>query len=57
MGGGCQGCASSQLTLKMGVERMMKEHVPEIKQILDMTDHASGENPYYASNSGESALG
>ncbi len=56
MGGGCQGCASSQLTLKMGVERMMKEHVPEIKQILDMTDHASGENPYYTS-SGESALG
>ena len=57
MGGGCQGCASSQLTLKMGVERMMKEHVPEIKQILDMTDHASGENPYYSSSSGESALG
>jgi Fe/S biogenesis protein NfuA len=56
MGGGCQGCASSQLTLKMGVERMMKEHVPEIKQIVDMTDHASGENPYYTS-SGESALG
>lgn len=56
MGGGCQGCASSQLTLKMGVERMMKEHVPEIKQIVDVTDHASGENPYYTS-SGESALG
>lgn len=57
MGGGCQGCASSQLTLKMGVERMIKEQVPEIKQIIDVTDHNSGENPYYASNTGESALG
>jgi Fe/S biogenesis protein NfuA len=56
MGGGCQGCASSKLTLSMGVERMMKEHVPEVKQIIDVTDHASGENPYYTS-SGESALG
>lgn len=56
MGGGCQGCASSQLTLKMGVERMIKEHVPEVKHIVDVTDHASGENPYYTS-SGESALG
>jgi Fe/S biogenesis protein NfuA len=57
MGGGCQGCASSQLTLKMGVERMIKEQVPEIKQIMDMTDHDSGENPYYSSTTGESALG
>jgi Fe/S biogenesis protein NfuA len=56
MGGGCQGCASSQLTLKMGVERLMKEHVPEINHILDVTDHAAGENPYYASDTGESAI-
>jgi Fe/S biogenesis protein NfuA len=56
MGGGCQGCASSQLTLKMGVERLMKEHVPEIKHILDITDHAAGENPYYTSDTGKSAI-
>jgi Fe/S biogenesis protein NfuA len=57
MGGGCQGCASSQLTLKMGVERMIKEQVPEIKNIVDVTDHDSGETPYYSSATGESALG
>ena len=56
MGGGCQGCASSQLTLKLGVERMIKEHVPEIKQIVDVTDHASGENPYYSNERGDSPV-
>jgi Fe/S biogenesis protein NfuA len=56
MGGGCQGCASSQLTLKMGVERMIKEGVPEIKTIVDVTDHASGENPYYSGERGESPV-
>jgi Fe/S biogenesis protein NfuA len=56
MGGGCQGCASSQLTLKMGVERMIKENVPDIKNIVDVTDHASGENPYYSDSSGDSPV-
>jgi Fe/S biogenesis protein NfuA len=56
MGGGCQGCASSQLTLKMGVERMIKENVPEILNIVDVTDHASGENPYYSDERGESPV-
>lgn len=50
MGGGCQGCAVSQMTLKQGIERIIIEEVPEIKQVLDSTDHAVGENPYYAND-------
>ena len=59
MGGGCQGCASAQLTLRQGVEQMIQAAVPEIKRIVDVTDHASGENPYYVSEKqeGESPLG
>jgi Fe-S cluster biogenesis protein NfuA len=48
-GGGCQGCASAHVTLKYGVERLIRERVPEVGEILDGTDHASGENPYYTS--------
>jgi Fe/S biogenesis protein NfuA len=47
MNGGCQGCAASAATLRLGVEREVKEAVPEIREIVDVTDHASGENPYY----------
>ena len=46
MSGGCQGCALSAATLRQGVERMLKEAVPELTAVHDMTDHASGENPY-----------
>ena len=47
MGGGCQGCAASAATLRQGIERMVREEVPEIVNIIDVTDHTSGENPYY----------
>jgi Fe/S biogenesis protein NfuA len=47
MGGGCQGCAASQATLRMGIERMVREQVPEIANIIDVTDHEAGANPYY----------
>src|SRR5690606_5201238 len=47
MGGGCQGCAASQATLRMGIERMVREQVPEIQHIMDVTDHTAGVNPYY----------
>ena len=47
-GGGCQGCGMVSVTLKYGVERLIRERIPEIGQILDTTDHASGDNPYYA---------
>ncbi len=46
-GGGCQGCGMINVTLKQGVEKMIFEHVPQIKAVRDITDHAAGENPYY----------
>ena len=47
MGGGCQGCGAADVTLKSGIERLIKEEIPEIDEVLDATDHASGANPYY----------
>ena len=47
MGGGCQGCGAADITLKAGIERLLKEELPEIEEVLDTTDHASGDNPYY----------
>ncbi|NIS80900.1 MAG: iron-sulfur cluster assembly accessory protein, partial [Anaerolineales bacterium] len=46
-GGGCQGCGMANMTLKHGVDAMIREAIPEIKQVLDTTDHAAGKNPYY----------
>jgi len=46
-GGGCQGCGMVNVTLKQGVERIIFEDIPEITKVLDVTDHASGTNPYY----------
>lgn len=46
-GGGCQGCGMINVTLKQGVERMIFEAVPQITRVMDVTDHASGTNPYY----------
>ncbi len=48
-GGGCHGCGMVDVTLKQGVAVMIKEAVPEIKDVLDITDHAGGKNPYYQS--------
>lgn len=47
MGGGCQGCAQSQATLRQGVEAQLRQAVPEISAIYDTTDHAAGTNPYF----------
>ena len=47
MSGGCQGCAMSRMTLRQGVERMVLQAIPEITIIHDVTDHASGENPFF----------
>lgn len=47
MGGGCQGCAVSAMTLREGIARSIKEAVPEITDVVDVTDHSMGENPYY----------
>ncbi|RMD92741.1 MAG: iron-sulfur cluster assembly accessory protein [Calditrichaeota bacterium] len=46
-GGGCQGCGMVDVTLKQGIEVMLKEAIPELKEVMDVTDHASGRNPYY----------
>lgn len=48
LGGGCQGCGMARVTLRQGVEKMLKEAIPEIGQVVDVTDHAAGANPYYA---------
>ena len=58
MGGGCHGCAMAQMTLKSGIERIIKEEVPDIKTVLDRTDHAEGKNPYYVGDpeEGQSVL-
>jgi len=48
MTGGCQGCAASQMTLRQGVENMIQQHVPEVTEIHDVTDHDAGENPYFS---------
>ena len=47
MSGGCQGCASSQVTLRHGFEVMVKRVAPEIMEIVDATDHAAGKKPFY----------
>jgi Fe-S cluster biogenesis protein NfuA len=44
--GGCQGCSSSSATLKQGIEKTVKQHFPEIKDVVDITNHSAGENPY-----------
>lgn len=47
MGGGCQGCAASAMTLKDGIRKMLMAALPEITDVIDATDHAAGENPFY----------
>jgi Fe-S cluster biogenesis protein NfuA len=47
LGGGCQGCGAADFTLRQGIEAIIKKEVPEILQVLDITDHAAGMNPYY----------
>jgi Fe/S biogenesis protein NfuA len=46
-GGGCQGCAAVDVTLKQGVETAIRAAVPAITAIVDVTDHEAGANPYY----------
>jgi Fe-S cluster biogenesis protein NfuA len=47
MSGGCQGCAASSVTLRQGFEVMVRRVAPEIVDIVDTTDHAAGEKPFY----------
>jgi Fe/S biogenesis protein NfuA len=47
--GGCQGCGLAQVTLKQGIEKIILESIDELTQVVDVTDHASGDDPYYES--------
>lgn len=47
LGGGCQGCGMVDVTLRQGVEQRLKEVLPEMAALIDVTDHEHGENPYY----------
>ena len=47
LSGGCAGCGMAAVTLSQGIEVAIRDAVPEITQIVDVTDHAAGTNPYY----------
>jgi Fe/S biogenesis protein NfuA len=47
LGGGCVGCGMVSVTLRQGIEVALREAVPVITRVIDVTDHASGTNPYY----------
>ncbi len=48
MSGGCQGCSMSRMTLSQGIETALRAAIPELTDVRDITDHASGVNPFYA---------
>jgi len=56
MSGGCQGCAASSATLREGVERMLRAALPQVSEIVDVTDHAAGSAPFYARENGPSPM-
>jgi Fe/S biogenesis protein NfuA len=47
MQGGCQGCGMAAVTLAQGIRRILQEALPEIRDIVDVTNHSAGDNPYY----------
>jgi Fe/S biogenesis protein NfuA len=47
LGGGCVGCGMATVTLSQGIEVAITDAVPEVRRVVDVTDHASGTNPYY----------
>jgi Fe/S biogenesis protein NfuA len=47
LSGGCQGCAMSRATLSQGIEGALRDEVPEVVRVVDVTDHTTGANPYY----------
>ncbi|MGI9614133.1 MAG: NifU family protein [Acidimicrobiales bacterium] len=48
MGGGCQGCSMSALTLSEGIKTAILDAIPEVTDVIDATDHSAGENPFYS---------
>ena len=47
MMGGCQGCGMAAVTLAQGIRRIIMENVPDVRDIVDVTNHDAGDNPYY----------
>jgi Fe-S cluster biogenesis protein NfuA len=47
LSGGCQGCGAANVTLRQGIEKAIRSQLPEVDEIIDVTDHASGKNPFY----------
>ena len=52
MGGGCQGCAMAEVTLRQGVEPLLREALPDARAVVDVTDHAAGASPYFRTRKG-----
>lgn len=52
LGGGCQGCSMASVTLKQGIEQIIKQAIPRIRAVVDATDHALGSNPFYSADKG-----
>ncbi len=48
MGGGCHGCSMSKMTMLDGVQTMLVEAIDEVERVRDLTDHSTGENPFYS---------
>ena len=55
LGGGCQGCGMVDVTLRQGIEALVKQHYPQVQGVVDTTDHAGGTNPYYQPAKGADA--
>lgn len=45
--GGCQGCSMADSTMKQGIETSIRQGVPEVREVRDVTNHANGRNPYF----------
>jgi Fe-S cluster biogenesis protein NfuA len=52
MQGGCQGCGMASVTLRQGIEKTLRQLAPDVAGVVDITDHTSGANPYFASSKG-----
>jgi len=48
MGGGCHGCSMSKMTMLEGVQTMLSEQIEDVQRVKDLTDHSTGENPFYS---------
>ena len=50
MGGGCHGCGASAQTMQYGIQTALMEEFPQISEVVDTTDHETGENPFFMGN-------